>query len=96
MRGAVHFRASGRPLRRWGLWSIGLRPTPFTPRTGGGRIAATTEAKEADMAAISSALLGLATGWVSDLVHEGELTSRRRAGTYVLAAGGALLGSCRP
>jgi uncharacterized membrane protein YeaQ/YmgE (transglycosylase-associated protein family) len=37
-------------------------------------------------------LLGLATGWVRGLVHEDELTRRRRVGVFALAAGGALLG----
>jgi hypothetical protein len=44
------------------------------------------------VAAISWALLGLATGWVVELVHEDELTRRRRVCVFALAAGGALLG----
>jgi hypothetical protein len=50
------------------------------------------EAKEADVSAISSALLGLATGWVVELVHEDEFTRWRRVCVFALAAGGALLG----
>jgi hypothetical protein len=40
------------------------------------------------VSAISWALLGLATGWVVELVHEDELTRRRRVCVFALAAGG--------
>jgi uncharacterized membrane protein YeaQ/YmgE (transglycosylase-associated protein family) len=43
-------------------------------------------------AAISWALLGLVTGWISEFDHDDEFPGRRRVGTYALGAGGALLG----
>jgi hypothetical protein len=52
------------------------------------------EAKEADVSAISWALLGLATGWVVELVHEDELTCRRRVCVFALAAGGRFSAAC--
>jgi hypothetical protein len=68
------------------------RPIPWTPRPGEASIDAGIEAKEADVAAISWAVPGLATGAAGELVHEDELTRRRRVGTFALAADGVLLG----
>jgi hypothetical protein len=51
-------------------------PTPCTSRATEASMDTGTEAWEADMAAIGWALLGLVTGWVSELVHDG---SRGRA-----------------
>jgi hypothetical protein len=55
---------------------------PWTPRAGGARVDSGIEAKDVDVAVIGWSLRGLATGWVSELVHEGEFHApARRAPT---------------
>jgi hypothetical protein len=46
------------------------------------------------VSAISWALLGLATGWVVELVHHDELTRRRRVCVFALPAGGRVSAAC--
>jgi 3alpha(or 20beta)-hydroxysteroid dehydrogenase len=51
---------------------------PWTPSAGGARVDSGIEAKDADVAVIRWARRGLATGWVSELVHEGEFHAPAR------------------